>query len=614
MGALRLFHFDIPTWGNFGDKVLFPVVRDAFRVLGGADSAHLGSADSALLGGADSARAEPKFTFTSAAALRREVDEAAVERINATADAVVIGGGGLFLQDTNPNRLSGWQWKISPEALAALEVPLIVYALGDNRFPGQPDFDELMRTHVGQVLNQSVFFGLRTSGSMATMGQLLGERDRIAFQPCPTTILDHLYAPLAGRRPDPAERTVAIQMLVHPRQIAAGYDAEVIHAATATAARILVDRGWRVLSTPFHPDDAEVSRRLIAEVPGVEEVRLYGHDVGFFTGIEALSSVPYVLGGRGHAQMIPFGLGAIPISVDLHAKLGYFAADIGHPELVIPVEPEGMAADSVGGGNVERAEALAERMVAAVADAYSCGGDLQADLADTRVRFAEVTAENLAAISRSLRPRSGAGTHPAGDGGVRTALADDGCVPPPATGDDREDSSSVGDVRGDTSSTGAELRAWEDIRAEEFHVAAVCESEEVAAEQARALTRTRRELAQVRRELTQARREHREAVSERASLQEVSEERLRLVEGERDEARTAADRARDELRDLARENSRFEQENTTLTGELARSAEVLAAERNRTAGEEARVLAGKLRHGLQWRARRLARRLRHLGR
>src|SRR5699024_8375828 len=102
-------------------------------------------------------------------------------------------------------------------------------------------------------------------------------------------------------------------------------------------------------------------------------------------------------------------------------------------------------------------------------------------------------------------------------------------------------------------------------------------------------------------------REHRAAVAERAALQEVSEERLRLVEGERDEARTAADRARDELRHL-------EQENTTLTGELARSAEVLAAERNRTAGEEARVLAGKLRHGLQWRARRLARRLRHLGR
>src|SRR5699024_7386491 len=207
----------------------------------------------------------------------------------------------------------------------------------------------------------------------------------------------------------------------------------------------------------------------------------------------------------------------------------------------------------------------AERMVAAVEDAYVSGSDLQADLADTRARFADVTVENLAAISRSLRPRSGVGTHPAGDGGVRASLADDGFVPPPATEDCRDDTSSVGDGRDDTSSTGAELRVWEDIRAEEFHVAAVCESEEVAAGQARDLVRTRRELAQARRELAQARREHREAVSERASLQEVSEERLRLVEGERDEARTVADRARDELRDLARENSRFEQENTTLT-------------------------------------------------
>src|SRR5699024_1344588 len=362
-----------------------------------------------------------------------------------------------------------------------------------------------------------------------------GEHDRIAFQPCPTTILDHLYAPLAGRRPDPTERTVAIQMLVHPRQIAAGYDAEVIHAATVTAARILVDRGWRVLSTPFHPDDAEVSRRLTAEVRGAEEVRPYGHDVGFFTGIELLSSVPYVLGGRGHAQMIPFGLGAIPISVDLHAKLGYFAADIGHPELVVPIEPEGMVADSAGGGAVGRAEALSERMVAAVEDAYVSGSDLQADLADTRARFAEVTAENLAAIGRSLRPRSGVGTHPAGDGGVRTSLADDGFVPPPATEDDRDD----------TSTTGAELRIWKDIRAEEFYVAAVCESEEVAAGQARDLVRTRRELAQARRELAQARREHQNAVSERASLQEMSEDRLRQVEGERDEARTVLDRARD---------------------------------------------------------------------
>ncbi|MBP0645265.1 hypothetical protein J8J17_26090, partial [Mycobacterium tuberculosis] len=80
------------------------------------------------------------------------------EEQSPAADAVVIGGGGLFLQDTNPNRLSGWQWKISAETLAGIEVPLIVYAVGDNRFPGQPEFDDLLRTHVEQVREQSVFF------------------------------------------------------------------------------------------------------------------------------------------------------------------------------------------------------------------------------------------------------------------------------------------------------------------------------------------------------------------------------------------------------------------------------------------------------------------------
>ena len=587
MQSLRLFHFDIPTWGNFGDKALFPVVRDAFRVLGGTDEAS----------------GEPNFAFASAAALRREVDEAAVARINATADAVVIGGGGLFLQDTNPNRLSGWQWKISPEALTALEVPLIVYALGDNRFPGQPEFDDLMRSHVGQVLEQSAFFGLRNSGSMATMGALLGWQDRIVFQPCPTTFLDHLYEPLAGRRPDPKQKTVAIQMLVHPRQTAAGFDAETIHEATVRAARILVGKGWRVLSTPFHPDDAEVSRRLVAEVDGVEEVRLFGHDVGFFSGVEFFASVPYVLGGRGHAQMIPFGVGSIPISVDLHAKLGYFAADIGHPEFVVPVGTEGMSVgaeergadeasgvDDVGdenpsgpartaGDRSQAADVLAARMVAALEDAYSHGADLQADLAETRARFADVTAENLAGIEDSVRSRSRSGTRAGSSSGTGMGAR---------TGTSSAESATV-----DSTAVGSasRLRTAEDIRAEEFHVAAIAEAEEVAAQQTSALVRVGRDLAQ-------ARRDHEQALSEVAARAETKRQ---AVEVERDDALAEAERQRCETADR---DKRIAQ----LSDEAARNARELDAVNSRTAGEEARVLAEKVRHGIWWRIRRLKRR------
>ncbi|GAA1552629.1 polysaccharide pyruvyl transferase family protein [Brevibacterium picturae] len=626
MPDLKLFHFDIPTWGNYGDKALFPVVRDAFRVLGP------GGAD----GGVD---------FTSAAALRREVDTALVERINARADAVVIGGGGLFLQDTNPNRLSGWQWKISAEALAAIEVPLIIYALGDNRFPGQPEFDELMRSHVGQVLDQSVFFGLRNTGSIETMSRFLGTegisaddsglgtaRERfnpglegfnpgpggeaahvhpgpIRFQPCPTTIAGLLYEPLRGRRPDPREKVLAIQMLVHPRQQAAGFDAEVIHQATVDAARMLVAKEWTILSVPFHPDDAEVSRQLVAEVPEVKEITLYGSDVGFFAGFDLFASIPYVLGGRGHAQMIPFGVGSIPISLDLHAKLGYFAHDIGHPEFIVPVEPEGMAAESTTtetdgagitgtGGNghgegtgdvARRAHALAQRIVDTIDQAYAHGNDLQDDLAATRQRLFDITAENHVDIRDVLRPSSGTGNSGAATGS-----------PGAGTGRCGSEASS----RADRESRTVQVpRASADIRAEEFHLAAVSEAEEISAAQSRELTKLRREHKQQLESANAQRKAHEAECENLCAVIKQKETQFERQSADLD-ARTA------ELDAQTAEKNRHADDAAGLRKQLDESDAQLRSINDRAAIAEAKVLIDKTVHGLAWRARRIKRRLR----
>ncbi|MDN5736779.1 hypothetical protein [Brevibacterium antiquum] len=610
MPHLKLFHFDIPTWGNYGDKALFPVVRDVFRVMGSG-----GSTASARSGG--------EVDFTSAAALRREVDLALVERINSSADAVVVGGGGLFLQDTNPNRLSGWQWKISAEALAAIEVPLIIYALGDNRFPGQPEFDELMHTHVSQVLDQSVFFGLRNTGSIETMTSFLGvdggdvERSRasansqaapplqsqpgtisrsgpIRFQPCPTTIAGLLYEPLIGRRPDPSQKVLAIQMLVHPRQQAAGFDAEVIHRATIDAARMLLAGGWTILSVPFHPDDAEVSRQLVAEVPEVKEIGLYGSDIGFFAGLDLFVSIPYVLGGRGHAQMIPFGVGSIPISLDLHAKLGYFAEDIGHPEIIVPVGPEGMAADNTGDGPgitadvVQRAHALAQRIVDTIEQAYARGNDLQDDLAATRQKLFDITADNHADIRDALRPSSGTGNSGAGTerlvAVVRRLPAE--VVP-----------------RADlVPQTDLVPRTQADIRAEEFHLAAVSEAEEFSAAHMRDRTKLRREHKQ-QLESANAQRKDREAEREslRAELKQ-KETQLEWQSAELDVQTT-------ELDAQTAEKNRHAVDAAGLRKQLDESDAQLRSVNDRTATAEAKVLFDKTAHGLAWRVRRIKRKL-----
>ena len=560
MPHLKLFHFDIPTWGNYGDKALFPVVRDAFRVLG---SGGPGSASSGA------------FDFTSAAALRREVDTALVDRINARADAVVVGGGGLFLQDTNPNRLSGWQWKISAEALAAIEVPLIIYALGDNRFPGQPEFDELMRSHVSQVLDQSVFFGLRNTGSIETMTKFLGHdpdpaSGPIRFQPCPTTIAGLLYEPLLSRRPDPAQKVLAIQMLVHPRQQAAGFDAEVIHQATVDAARMLVAKGWTVLSVPFHPDDAEVSRKLVAEVPEVEEVRLYGPEVGFFAGFDLFASIPYVLGGRGHAQMIPFGVGSVPISLDLHAKLGYFARDIDHPEFLVPVGPEGLTAQhhdgNVGSSVTQRAQVLAERIVDTIEQAHRQGNELQADLESTRQDFWDITRANHAAIQDALHPTA--------------------ATPPPAA--PNPSPAAVSPLH-----PGDRLRTVSDIQVEEFHLAAVAEAEEFSAAQTRGFSQTRRE--------------HKQALDDERRLATTLRQGFA---SEREELREESRQQAAELKTRSEENRRLAEHGVELANQLDARTEQLRAVTNRTAPAEAKILFDKTAHGLKWRLARLVRKIR----
>lgn len=589
MPDLKLFHFDIPTWGNYGDKALFPVVRDAFRVLGPGGAGGVGSTSGGL-SRSDSGlgRSGAEVDFTSATALRREVDLALVERINSSADAVVIGGGGLFLQDTNPNRLSGWQWKISAEALAAIEVPLIIYALGDNRFPGQPEFDELMRSHVSQVLDKSVFFGLRNTGSIETMSRFLGvegdvERSGLSanseagaisrsgpirLQPCPTTIAGLLYEPLIGRRPDPSQKLLAIQMLVHPRQQCAGYDAEVIHRATIDAARMLVAGGWTILSVPFHPDDAEVSEQLVAEVPEIKEVRLYGSDIGFFAGFDLFASIPYVLGGRGHAQMIPFAVGSIPISLDLHAKLGYFAEDIGHPEFVVPVAPEGMADESdFGSETARRALTLAQRIVETVERAYAQGNELQDDLMSTRQDLFDTTRDNHAVIHDLLRP----GARPASTG--MTA----GQSPGPKR-----------------------LRTSADIRAEEFHLAAVAEAEEFSAAQTRDFTKVRREH---KKKLESATTHSKALETERENL------RAELKHKESQLERQSADLGAQTTKLAAQtaEKNRQAHEVADLRKQLDETKARLRSVNDRTATAEAKVLIDKTAHGLTWRARRIKR-------
>ncbi len=260
---------------------------------------------------------------------------------------VVIGGGGLFLRDTNPNDLSGWQWSCSVSDLAQIEVPIIVTAVGYNRFRGQPDFAPVFRDHLQLLVEKSAFIGIRNNGSIQALRTYLPEDlwSKVELQPCYTTVLSDLYPTEIEALPPNPEWTVGFNCAFDREDLRYGERRDEILSAIAEAAKQLsTDFPIRYLShsdtdekmLPYL-DAAEVPYRCIRMnwMSPKDIMRCYG-------------SPMLTIGMRGHSQMIPAGLLRPIISVASHEKMWYFLQDIGATEWGVETSDTDLTAVLVG--------------------------------------------------------------------------------------------------------------------------------------------------------------------------------------------------------------------------------------------------------------------------
>ncbi|MEU5629317.1 MULTISPECIES: polysaccharide pyruvyl transferase family protein [Streptomyces] len=294
--------------------------------------------------------------------VHRLVDEATLEELNARR-GVVVGGGGLFLPDTSPNGNSHWQWNVPDELLARLTAPLAVFAVGYNVFDGQRYRRGRFAQSLRVLVERSAFFGLRNHGSIERVRELLPAslRDRVRYQPCPTTVARHLVPGWT----DPAERsdTVLVNCAYDRAGLRFGHDYGHFLAQLATALRTLRDRA-----------DVRYAAHMPADERFVHDLR---REHGIALPVEQLYAMPndairdlyrrarLVIGMRGHAGMIPFGCGTPILSLVSHPKLAYFLTDVGHPEWGLSVHDR-----RLGPRLAERALALLDDHAAAVADVH----------------------------------------------------------------------------------------------------------------------------------------------------------------------------------------------------------------------------------------------------
>lgn len=315
--------------------------------------------------------------------VHRLVDEHVLEQVNARR-GIIVGGGGLFLPDTWPNGNSAWQWNVPDALLARITVPLAVFAVGYNAFDGQDygraRFAESLRTLVAQ----SSFFGLRNHGSVERVRDLLPAelRDRVRWQPCPTTVTRHLVPGWT----DPAERadTVLINCAYDRAGLRFGHDYGHFLAEMATAVRALGARAEVRYAAHTPADERFVYdlRREHGLTLPVDPLYDFSNDAIR----DHYARTRLVIGMRGHATMIPFGSGTPAISLISHPKLAYFLSDIGRSEWGVSVHER-----ELGALLAERATALLDEYTAAVTDVH----DRQRELWHT-------TSENLRDLTRTL--------------------------------------------------------------------------------------------------------------------------------------------------------------------------------------------------------------------
>jgi polysaccharide pyruvyl transferase WcaK-like protein len=316
---LRLLHIGIHNSKNknAGDTVLFPVVRKLFEQ-------------------------QLKDCVWEYRQLWDNFDVEDAIAANQKFDAIIIGGGGLLLRDQagSDTGNSGWQWNSEIAAIEALNIPLLIFAIGYNRFRNQEDFNQIFSNHITATLRSSVFFSLRNNGSIAAMRNYLPIDlvEKMCVQQCPTTLLWQLY-PHERTKAEAQSATLHTGARKPILTINAAFDRENLRFGNKKSSFLEIlaisikraqEKGWQIHLVAHKEKDLEVGPYLTAA--DVSFVTFNLTNSPHMEVIDYYTQPDLVIGMRGHAQMIPFGLRKPIFSIVSHDKLKFFLDDLGHPE------------------------------------------------------------------------------------------------------------------------------------------------------------------------------------------------------------------------------------------------------------------------------------------
>ncbi|MFC1813945.1 polysaccharide pyruvyl transferase family protein [Thermodesulfobacteriota bacterium] len=263
-----------------------------------------------------------------------------IQQLNRNADMVLIGGGGLLHAPMSirkkTDNTSGTLIELSKENMDRFTVPLVIYGVGFNVFPGEKTLPDIARDALLKLIEVSDVFTVRNDGSKKRLMEYLGcEIPKVKSIPDPGLYVNSIESDLSNNVT--SEINVAIQIAADRLEYRFK-NSEMIDAFVNGLCEIINKHSditfWLV---PHVKKDAEFIKKRMTKnraniVPLLSKTKKDACKImGFY------KKMTLVAGQRGHAIICPFGLGVPVISLVSHDKNKEFMKEVGFPEFAIDV-------------------------------------------------------------------------------------------------------------------------------------------------------------------------------------------------------------------------------------------------------------------------------------
>lgn len=357
---MKFYHFTVPNIKNAGDCLLSDSVRILFDKEWGGQS-------------------------WVVSPLRRETKESSISDVNKRFHGIIVGGGGLFLKDSNRNKNSGWQWNCPIDILKKIEKPLAIFGVGYNRFRKQGEFDPIFKKHINILAEKCCFFGLRNNGSINAIKKYLNNgHDKLKFQPCSTTLSRELYNVKKQGAWEKGEKTLGITMAFDRSNLRFAGKEQQILSKILEILEWAENNGWNVKIINQH--DADMKHSWLKErAKKYEVVEICNNTPQKI--VEIYNEIPLLLGMRGHSQLIPFGMNNAFISLISHDKLQFFLDDINHPEWGVEIsDPK-----------------LEHKIISKIEYMDNNRGKIQKQINEAKAKFWNITRSNLEILKQKFQ-------------------------------------------------------------------------------------------------------------------------------------------------------------------------------------------------------------------